>query len=575
MSAQILKAIELQENTEQLKAQLRAELAECVKANATGKNHVLEFMLRHEIWHIAELDYPLREQFKQELEEKELVTGTIRTYLRAYDRIKQHSVQQQIRVFIIGKQTAPSYENEIFFLPYHPDPQIAERYINATNKEDLVWDFQRQAPLQLKHQVFDILNYAVKADASAETIRLNLLGLHELYDFCTEEGSADIEQLEIEQIQRFLERESARINKECRLRSLNFCRKALFMIADEINWNAHVWYMERIHLQPERVDLASPVTALSFLEVTHQKNRELLKQYMRYGLGVTNLSINALRTEMNYVRGFLADLEQSESENVCTVTAEQMDAYFQKERMRPVQAETFNKRVMSILHFFSFLRARQYIDRIPFDEEYYLKKTMACHHDRSVEEATVNEILGKLYAFPEDLRLMFLHLWGIGLRISEVCLLKGDAYYIQGQDAWIQVYQTKMRRYKRIPIPAALYELMKVYLRKYDIKADEYVFKNHKGGAYRSGTFRYRMLKYCEANNIQDGEYIFKSHDFRHTVATQFYDAGVPLQSIRDYLGHDYEEMTQQYVDYMPKRIEKASEEYFSQHSLASCLRKR
>lgn len=48
----------------------------------------------------------------------------------------------------------------------------------------------------------------------------------------------------------------------------------------------------------------------------------------------------------------------------------------------------------------------------------------------------------------------------------------------------------------------------------------------------------------------------------------------MPLQSIRDYLGHDYEEMTEQYIDYMPKKIEKASEEYFSQHSLVACLKR-
>lgn len=132
-----------------------------------------------------------------------------------------------------------------------------------------------------------------------------------------------------------------------------------------------------------------------------------------------------------------------------------------------------------------------------------------------------------------------------------------------------------MKNYKRIPIPEALYKLMRVYIRKYGIKADEYVFKNAKGGAYCKSTFKYKMLKGCKENNIQNGEYIFKSHDYRHTIATHFYDTGVSLQSIRDYLGHDYEEMTQQYVDYMPKKIDKANEEYFSQNSsLASRLRK-
>lgn len=92
----------------------------------------------------------------------------------------------------------------------------------------------------------------------------------------------------------------------------------------------------------------------------------------------------------------------------------------------------------------------------------------------------MDEIMANLYKFPEDTRLMFLHLWGIGLRISEVCTLKGNAYYMQGQDAWIQVYQIKMRTYKRIPIPMALYKLMKIYIAKYNRKADEYIFQNKK-----------------------------------------------------------------------------------------------
>ena len=55
-----------------------------------------------------------------------------------------------------------------------------------------------------------------------------------------------------------------------------------------------------------------------------------------------------------------------------------------------------------------------------------------------------------------------------------------------------------------------------------------------------------------------------------------FYDNKVSLQSIRDYLGHTYEEMTRQYIDFMPKKIAQANEEFFStqESSLASWLRK-
>lgn len=131
-----------------------------------------------------------------------------------------------------------------------------------------------------------------------------------------------------------------------------------------------------------------------------------------------------------------------------------------------------------------------------------------------------------------------------------------------------------MRTYKRIPIPMTLYRLMQVYITKYKRKTEEYIFQNRNGGAYRKTTFQQTMKRLCEECNIQNGEYLFKSHDYRHTLATTFYDAGVPIQSIRDYLGHEYEEMTLQYLDYMPKRIENANEEYFKRKSLASCLRK-
>jgi len=196
------------------------------------------------------------------------------------------------------------------------------------------------------------------------------------------------------------------------------------------------------------------------------------------------------------------------------------------------------------------------------------------HHNRSVEQEAVDEIFEKLYAFPETTRLMFLHLWGTGLRISEVCTLKGNAYYIHGKDAWIQVYQVKMRSYKRIPIPDALYQIMKAYVKKHKIRAEDYVFQNSKGGPYKSTTFRIYMVRACKENGIRNGKYLFKSHDYRHTIATYFYDTGVSLQSIRDFLGHDYEEMTQQYVDYMPRKIDEANEQLFRQNSLASFIKK-
>ena len=85
-----------------------------------------------------------------------------------------------------------------------------------------------------------------------------------------------------------------------------------------------------------------------------------------------------------------------------------------------------------------------------------------------------------------------------------------------------------------------------------------------------------QMKKYCSQIGIQNGEYIFKSHDYRHTVATNFYEHGVSIQSIRDYLGHTFEEMTMQYIDYMPRKIAKQNDTYFEKegNSLLACMQK-
>ena len=129
---------------------------------------------------------------------------------------------------------------------------------------------------------------------------------------------------------------------------------------------------------------------------------------------------------------------------------------------------------------------------------------------------------------------------------------------------WMKVYQNKMASEKVIPIPAALYEMMKEYIKKNDIKPDQFVFQNPSGGVYKIGTFRKQMIICCTEHGIHCNDYIFRPHDYRHTIASELFDSGTSLQSIREFLGHKTEEMTKQYIDYVPNKIDTANEEFFS-----------
>lgn len=555
--------------TEEKKEQLRKEIEEYTGAGSVYRRKLQRFMEKYGIWSIGELDYEWRLVFAEEL--PTLAKSQYHTfYLKYFDHIKQYDMRKQGRPQVRRIPLKYPYEDSLLFLPYHPAQELVERLDTCPERPEWVWDFSKEAPGKMKRQIFDALNYFLREDGNGKLLREHLRGLWRFYRFCVEEQVEDIEQMAFDQVRKYRE-QAMEAGQPKAAGILDQCRKILFLQAKDIHWDADVWYQERLSLQPERIDPSSPVVSLSFVEVTHDRNRQLLKKYMKYGLGLTDLSLRYLQAEMIDIRNFLKEIPQ----DACDMTETGFREYFQRLQEKRLEAETFNRKVMALQHFYGFLKAREYVGQIPFHGEYYLKKTFPLHHDRSVEEQVSDEILKKLHRFPEHLRLMYLHLWGIGLRISEVCSLKGDAYYIQGRDAWIQVYQVKLRTYKRIPIPEAVYRLMQVYLKKHGIEADSYVFQNKKGSAYQSMTFRKQMIKHCMELGIKDGEYLFRSHDYRHGVATRFYDSGVSIQGVRDYLGHAYEEMTRQYIDYMPDRIDRTSGEFFAKpgNSLMACLK--
>lgn len=574
MAIQTLRIVEVREQSDELKVQLKAELDRCTEVNKTYRNKIYKFMAQKDIWHISQIDYYTRIEYQAFLR-NEVEPQCISGYVRALDRIKLHSIKEQSQLVIVRKGQIPRFESKLLYLPYHPNPVIAEAFLMSRARQELLWDFEQDVDEKLKMQIYECLHYSLNDDTDDETMRVRLIGLHNLYEFCIREKIADIGSIELENEIKFKNWLSACERRKCTNGIITFCRKVLFLLNSEMDWDANVWFLERMSIQPERMNPSAPIQSISFLEVTHKENRKILKAYMKYCIGMLNVSLDTVRLEFLYVRKFLADIETVFGGNICDITHEHMETFFRRESKNNVQAETYNKVIISILHFFEFLRIRGYIQNIPFDQEQYLKKVFINHHNRSVEIETICAIYKKLYLLPEVSRLMFLHLSTLGLRISEVCTLKADAYYMDDQDTWIQVYQVKMKDFKRIPIPSALYSVMKVYIKKHHIAPNEYVFKNRKGGPYCKNTFSLRMIKFCEENQIKNGDYFFKSHDYRHTLATFFYNKGVSLQGIRDYLGHMYEEMTLQYVDYMPQKVDEANEVFFTQNNLASILQVR
>lgn len=568
---------EYQKDIEKKKQELYAEIDSFQIKDKTQVNTLKKFLSDREIWSLQDMDYPLRISYEGYLKEKRN-SNSVSWHLRIYDAIKQQHIYQQMQTLTGKRFYEWRYQNKVFYLKYYPDQQIAESFKYVKNLKVLVWDFSKNCSEILKKQIFDTLEQLlVNTTACARYKNKRLQALKILYDSCIRQNITDIGMLEIEQFESICTdfRKPGNESLGYQLSIIGTCRKIAFMQQEHIQWDATVWYLDRFHLGENRIDKSKSLNSISFMEIKEKQNREILQAYMKYELGVTGQAVSTINRRFMCIRNFLKMLEQKRTLAV-HATAEDLSDYAKDLLEHHVQAKGFNERIYSIGHFYKFMEVREYIPKMPFRIEYFQQKVLMVHHDRSVEEIVYMEVLKKLYLFPEQLRCMFLHLWCLGLRASEVCTLKGNAYYQQGEDCWIQVYQVKMKNYKKIPIPRALYQLMKIYLKKNEIQPEEFIFQNTKGGACLYDTFRRQMLKACRENGIANGEYIFRSHDYRHTVATMFYDNEVSLQSIRDYLGHTYEEMTRQYIDFMPKKIAQANEEFFStqENSLASWLRK-
>lgn len=527
------------------------------------------FLITNEL-SFNDIDYEVREEFLLYIKEHCVVNEKyVSKYRKAFDDIYiRHSEEVAKRTFA---EPELKYKEARIFLLQHPDPGIARSFWYTQDKNELLYDFTLEASDILKHQVFEMLSHVLKT-RPYETINERkdrhdrfIAPLNFLYQFCVRNGIEDITQMMEWEDDLFIsemEKLGVTLGKR-NMQILDNTKKYLFMKSERINWEANIWYMEKMNLDETRNNPATPVVRLKFDYIKDDDNRMLAKLYAKYLVGITDLAISNIRMMLYDVARLLEHCDEFQL-SVKDLTEIDMDAFFQIIDYG-IKIESYNSKVTNIYKFFEYLQSRGTVEKIPFRPEYYLKKVHPYHRDRIVVDEVIKQMLEVINYFPEHLRLMYFHLLCTGLRINEVCTLKGDAYFERNNDTWMRVYQNKMVSEKVIPIPAALYEMMTEYIKRKGIKKDEYIFKSASGGAYNSNTFRKQMIVCCTEHGVHCNNYIFRPHDYRHTIASSLFDSGTSLQSIREFLGHKTEEMTKQYIDYVPNKIDTANEEYFSE----------
>ena len=544
-------------NNKTLKEQMYATIA-----NPAIRNKAYGFLVLQGITDCCQIDYGLRCSYKKFLQES-IASRKVQEYLKAFDNLKLATIKAGNQRNFFGNIKL-KYENKKIFLLYHPNYEIAMSFYYLREKEEVLFDFSLKAPIMLKYQIFKMLNYILDMKINRHDRRERfLLPLKLFYEYCRESGVYDIEQINEQEVNQFRENLIAQFEgkADAYIQIVDNTRKFLFLNAKATNWKANIWYLDRFTFTEGRLNPAREIKRFNFGGIKNKTNCRCMKAYMKYQIGVSQkLSLQTIRCEYYDILNFLKYLDTSKI-SVLEVTAREIEVYFNLQEEKEKQPESFNRMLMSISKFYSYMISQGEILKMPICFAYYVKNIYAKHNNRVVSAENQFEILKNLKNLPIHLRLMYLNLWCIGLRVNEVCVIKGDAYSWDGKDAWLKIYQNKMKEEKCVPMPTVLYQVMKKYIAAHKIQGSEYVFKNKKGGAYSANTFCKQIKQGIQKAGIKD--YDFRSHDFRHTVGTYLYLHGASIEVIRDYLGHKESDMTKQYIDYMPELIDKKNEEYF------------
>lgn len=529
-----------------------------LSASNSIKNKLLTFLCEVGIQEASEITYEIRE-----LAKKQIISTKRAECIANLDRLKLQSIEEENQKNPLGLRKYNVGHQHIFLL-YHPNIEIARSFRYMRNKEELHFDMTILDVEILQKQIIEILNWVLDSVKNFHDRRERfLLPLKWLYIFCVKNGIVDILQMndiqekEFKKMLEFKNRKKANLYDQILYNS----KKFLFLNSPTINWNSKIWFLERFSIEAERKNPAREIKTFSFGAIHNDDNCLLFQKYMKYQMALSKRALQSVRMVYYDLKDFFQWMDKQKI-RLQDLKSEELSQYLMYLYEKNNQPESYNRALRHIDSLFQYLVVKGIIERVPLYFDYYSQKSFLRHNDRTVPKKIQQQILKAIGRAPEEKRLMFLNLWMLGLRVSEVCQIKGGAYHWDGKDAWITVYQNKMKAEKNIPIPSMLYDLMKSYISKQQILPDEYVFQNKNGGAYCAETFTKFMKKFLKVEKI---EYDFRAHDFRHSVAFSFYQNNTSLESIRDYLGHKDSDMTKQYIDFYGEILDKKNMAFFEE----------
>jgi len=424
------------------------------------------------------------------------------------------------------------------------------------------WDFERNVAQTVKSQIKLLLSYVDKTVKNKEEKRNRyLLPLKYLFCYAENSGLQDIFKMDIAQEEEFaslLRRHIAELNINSKS-FIAFCRKTLFLEAEEINWEAYVWYVAKLNIAHERYSLSSTIESFSFLDIRLEDNRKVLQEYMKYLFTDTNLNLGTIRIKQTYIKEFFKHLEE-QKKAITAIDVSLVKEYFDKLSMQRIGPQSYNNKVLAITIFLQYLQVKDYINHFTIPVFFYKKKSYLKNREIKDLDKKLDLLMFKLSEFPEQLRIMSLILLYTGIDKGKMFLLRNADFYYESEDSWIKVPGTN----RRVPIPDILHLLVLRYSEKNRIDIERLLFLN-RDKKYTARSFEESITRQCLKSGILDGEYVFKGNGYQKELCKALYRNGTSIQTIREYMGYSTDETVKKYIGWVDEKVAEKSDEFFKQ----------
>jgi len=281
------------------------------------------------------------------------------------------------------------------------------------------------------------------------------------------------------------------------------------------------------------------VDSLSFLTATSQQQaiRYLAALEARnYAEGTLSSIVSALKSLTSLVsksrRAALVD-------NLTHTTAQDITDFTSAAQKAGLAPSTINLKLSLLREFFEFLREDGSTMAQPvFRSHKLLTPTTLPKPMNETDLITFFKVIDSV----RD-RLIFLLMLRCGLRVSEVCALSWDA--IDFNDSTARINDGKGQVDRIVYFSSDVAQSLKTW--QAHKETGKYLFpsRNRKGSPLRRFQINKLMNQYLKAANIAKH---YSPHCLRHAFATELLNAGVPLEVLKELMGHRSIQVTLRYT---------------------------